>query len=79
MESYYHCGITRLRISRHVRRYFTPRLAVSAGSDTSSEHPTMPKFQKKYYVVKVGRGGPNIYNTWEEVRWRLFGRNFAGG
>ena len=37
----------------------------------------MPKSQEKYYAVKVGRGGPKIYNTWEEVRLQLFGRNFV--
>ena len=38
----------------------------------------MPKSQgKKYYAVKVGRGGPKIYDTWDEVRQQLFGRNFV--
>jgi viroplasmin and RNaseH domain-containing protein len=29
----------------------------------------MPKSGKnKYYAVSVGRGGPGIYRTWDEVR-----------
>lgn len=29
----------------------------------------MPKSKKsKYYAVSVGRGGPKVYRTWEEVR-----------
>jgi len=32
----------------------------------------MPKSKGvKYYAVRVGRGGPQIYNTWEEVRSQL--------
>ena len=30
--------------------------------------PVMPKApRKKYYAVRVGREGPKIYDTWEEV------------
>jgi len=36
----------------------------------------MPKSKgMKYYAVRVGRGGPQIYNTWEEVRSQLSDRN----
>lgn len=39
----------------------------------------MPKSGKqKYYAVKVGRGGPQVYTTWEKVRWRLTGRISVG-
>ena len=27
----------------------------------------MPKFKSKFYAVKVGREGPKIYTSWEEV------------
>ena len=31
---------------------------------------SMPKSKKtKYYAVSVGRGGPMIYSTWDEVRF----------
>ncbi|KAF9650729.1 hypothetical protein BDM02DRAFT_1305127 [Thelephora ganbajun] len=31
----------------------------------------MPKSKQKYYAVKVGRGGPQIYDTWEECLERV--------
>ena len=38
----------------------------------------MPKSQVKYYAVKVGRGGPKIYDTWKEVRSQFSDCSFAG-
>ena len=37
----------------------------------------MPKSQAKYYAVRVGRGGPKIYDTWTEVRQKFSDRGFA--
>lgn len=29
----------------------------------------MPKSRKKFYAVCIGREGPKIYETWDEVQY----------
>ena len=57
---------------RRVRQRPTP-----SDRGLSETPPTMPKSQAMYYAVKVGRGGPKIYETWKEVRRQPSGRDFV--
>jgi len=55
-----------------------PSAPTSGDRGLGETPPAMPKSQKKYYAVKVGRGGPKIYDTWEEVRQQLSSSGSTG-